>query len=138
MMNSHLTLTDLEFEQQFASCRLDPKIFGHEAHLRLAWIHVRKYGEEAAIESITSQLQAFVEHVGAKDKYNHTLTIAAIKAVSHFIKRSKVDTFQEFIQEHPRLMSNFKDLMNTHYQVDIFTSEKAKKEFVEPDLMPFD
>jgi hypothetical protein len=38
-MEKHLELTDLEFEANFKNCSLNPDIFSHEAHLRLAWIH---------------------------------------------------------------------------------------------------
>ena len=137
-MEKHFDFTDLEFENSFKNCTLNPEIFSHEAHLRLAWIHITKDGEEAAIQNICSQLIKFVEFVGAKSKYNQTLTIAAIKAVHHFIKKSRSYTFQDFISEFPQLKYNFKDLMNTHYKVDIFKSEIAKKEFLEPDLVPFD
>jgi hypothetical protein len=137
-MEKHFDLTDLEFEKQFENCTLNPEIFSHEAHLRLAWIHITKYGEKTAIQNICSQLITFVEFVGAKGKYNQTLTIAAIKAVYHFIKKSNSETFQDFISEFPRLKYNFKDLMTVHYKIDIFNSEKAKKEFLEPDLVPFD
>ena len=37
-MEQHYTLTDNEFEKQFQTSSLDPAIFTHEAHLRLAWI----------------------------------------------------------------------------------------------------
>jgi len=67
-----------------------------------------------------------------------TLTIAASKAVAHFIQKSKSNSFHDFILEYPRLKNNFKDLMNAHYKIDIFNSAKAKKEFIEPDLLPFD
>ncbi len=67
-----------------------------------------------------------------------TLTIAAIKAVHHFIDRSDAISFGEFILEFPRLKYNFKELMAAHYQVDIYNSAKAKEEFVQPDLLPFD
>ena len=137
-MEKHFYLTDYEFEKQFISCQLDPLNFTHEAHLRLAWICIDQYGIENAEKKIQNYLQKFVEFVGAKDKYNATLTIAAIKAVYHFKLKSKSDNFKDFIREFPRLKTNFKDLMSLHYGFDIYNSEKAKTEFLEPDLMPFD
>ncbi|MEO8110092.1 MAG: hypothetical protein ABI594_08675 [Ginsengibacter sp.] len=80
-MEQHFTLTDNEFEKQFQNCLLDPAIFTHEAHLRLAWIHIRKYGADIAIGNIRLQLQNFVDNLGARNKYNETVTIAAVKAV---------------------------------------------------------
>ena len=137
-MENHFNLTDSEFERQFEHCELDPSIFSHEAHLRLAWIHITKYGIEKALSNIQLQLQKYVRHIGAEDKYNKTLTVAATKAVYHFILKSESDSFEGFITEFPRLKTNFRELMGFHYGIDIFNSEKAKKVFMEPDLLPFD
>lgn len=137
-MEKHWVLSDREFENQFKNCELDASVFSHEAHLRIAWIYIQKYGIEKAISKIQEELKSFVAYLGAQDKYNTTLTIAAIKAVYHFILKSQSDNFKNFIVEFPRLKYNFKELMNSHYKIDIFNSEKAKKEFLEPDLLAFD
>lgn len=137
-MNSHFILSDDEFELQFQNASLDPQIFNHEAHLRLAWIHIKNYGIEKAIENITAQLKSYVQLLGAEEKYNHTLTIAAIKAVYHFILRTNANSFDEFIQTAPQLKTNFRQLINSHYSTDIFSSPKAKNEFLQPERLPFD
>jgi hypothetical protein len=137
-MEIHHTLSDAEFEVQFSDCTLDPALFTHEAHLRLAWIHIKQYGIDQAIGKVNAQLLRFVTHVGASDKFNKTVTIAALHAVHHFIKRSATDNFQDFIQEFPRLKTDFKALMRAHYAVDIFKSNKAKVDYLQPDLLPFD
>jgi hypothetical protein len=136
-MTNHLELTDETFENLFSTYQLNPELFTHEAHLRLAWIHIKKYGEAQAIENISNQLLNFVTQLGAADKYNKTVTIAAIKAVYHFTQKSQSATFADFIQEFPRLKYNFKELLGTHYGVDIFKFEHAKREFLQPDLLPF-
>lgn len=137
-MEDHFKLSDIEFEQQFEKCELDPSIFSHEAHLRLAWIHIHNYGIEKAVKKIQLQLQNYVEHVGATDKYNVTLTVAAVKAVYHFKLKSESDNFENFIEEFPRLKYHFKELMNFHYGIDIFNSDIAKAKYLEPDLLLFD
>lgn len=137
-MEKHYELSDTEFEKQFSSCTLDSNVFSHEAHLRLAWIHINKYGVDRAVENITSQLQHFVGSLGASDKYNHTVTIAAIKAVYHFVLKSSTTDFRSFISENPRLKNNFRELLSYHYSTDIFKSEKAKKDYLIPELLPFD
>ncbi|HNP66977.1 MAG TPA: hypothetical protein PKH16_03645 [Aequorivita sp.] len=137
-MEKHFELSDSDFENKFINCELNPSDFTHEAHLRLAWINIKKYGIKQAEKNIQIGLKNFVEFVGAKDKYNVTLTLAAIKAVYHFMLKSKSDNFKNFITEFPRLKNNFKDLMSCHYGFDIYNSDKAKTEFLEPDLVPFD
>ena len=131
-------ISDADFEQQFESCALNPEWFTHEAHLRLAWIHIRKYGLDQAIENACSQIGRYAEAHGARDKFNKTVTVAALKAVYHFMNRSQVHDFHSLIKEYPRLKTGFKGLMNAHYGIDIFKSGRARKEFLEPDLLPFD
>jgi hypothetical protein len=137
-MEKHHKLNDDEFEVSFASRSFQPEVFSHEAHLRLAWIHINKYGIDRAIQNINNQLLDFVNMLGAADKYNQTVTTAAIRAVYHFMLKSSTSSFQEFILENPRLKSQFKDLLFSHYKTDIFKSEKAKREYLEPELLPFD
>jgi hypothetical protein len=137
-MLHHFELTDLDFERLFSERKISAGIFNHEAHLRLAWIHIEKYGVDIAERNICSQLKSFVHHLGAGEKYNETVTIAAVKAVYHFKLKSNTNNFPDFIEENPRLKSNFKDLIRQHYSEDIFASSEAKQKFLVPDLLPFD
>ena len=136
-MNNHFQLNDEEFELQFRSGTLNPSLFNHEAHIRLAWIHVTKNGLEEALINIDNQLLDYVSSLGAKNKYNKTVTISAIKAVYHFVQKSKSNNFKDFIAEFPRLKTNFKELLEQHYSIDIFNSNIAKSSFLEPNLLPF-
>lgn len=137
-MEKHYQLNDTEFEHQFKSLKIDPTFFTHEAHLRLAWIHINNYGLEKSINNITSQIKTFATYYGDNDKYNETVTIAAIRAVYHFILKSTATNFKRFISDNPQLKNEFKRLLDNHYSLDIFKSELAKKQYIQPDLVPFD
>lgn len=134
----HFVFSDIAFEESFRTCMLNPALFSHEAHLRLAWVHLMEYGEDVAIQNICDDLMRFVQHNGDAGKFNKTLTVAAVKVVNHFMQRSSTDNFYDFIHEFPRLKTSFKELMASHYEVDIFNSEMAKKVYLEPDRLPFD
>lgn len=84
------------------------------------------------------QLLNFVTRHGVQDKYNKTLTVAATKAVYHFMLKSKSDNFKSFIAEFPQLKSHLKELIDSHYSNNIYSSEKAKTSYVEPDKSSFD
>ena len=137
-MEKHYQLSDSEFLQQFKDCSLPPSVFSHEAHLRLAWLNIYQEGLEKAEKGIQEQIENFVAHVGAQSKYHKTLTIAAIKAVGHFMEKSTTDNFRDFISENLELKTDFKSLINSHYSFDIFSSEEARTSYVEPDAIPFD
>lgn len=138
MMEKHAAFSDSQFEQQFESGRLDPTLFSHEAHLRLAWIHIRRYGVEQAIRNLTVQIRGFAEGLGAHDKYNETVTIAAIRAVYHFMLKGTWSEFADFMAANSRLKTHFRELLSQHYSTDIFTSEKARRTYLKPELLPFD
>ena len=104
----------LFFARQFADCTLIPQLFNHEAHLRLAWIHVREFGVEQAAVNLCSQIQKFDATFDDGTKFNTTVTVAAVKAVNHFMERSSTTTFPAFIAENPRLKTDFKGLIASH------------------------
>ena len=131
-------MTDQEFEAQFAQATLPSSLFDHKAHLRLAWIHCHKYGVESAVVSVSQQIRRYTQSLGAKDKFNATLTEAAIRAVDHFMRKSTAISFSGFLEEFPRLRSHFKDLIAAHYSFDIYIDPQAKRQFLAPDLLPFD
>lgn len=137
-MEKHFELNDTEFTQQFENCILDASLFSHEAHLRLAWIYIQRYGSDEAISIIRNQIQRYAASLGAPEKYNETVTVASVKAVSYFIRKEKNDTFKAFITKNQQLKTHFKQLLATHYRTDIFTSETAKTTFLEAELDPFE
>ena len=137
-MEAHNLLSDTAFEKQFREGTLDPALFTHEAHLRLAWLYINQYGVENTLLKICAEIKQFAVRHGAVDKFNQTLTEAAVKAVYHFMLKSKAKGFREFVTEFPRLKYQFKDLMAAHYSFDIYTNPIAKRQFLSPDLEPFD
>nr|WP_299067774.1 hypothetical protein [uncultured Allomuricauda sp.] len=136
-ITSHSQLNDGEFKELFKTTALSPQLFTHEAHLRLAWIHINLYEEEVAIEKICKQIKDFDEIHGTGDKFHHTITVSSIKIMRHFILKSKSNRFEDFLLEFPRLLTSFKELLLKHYSADLIFSKKAKTGFVPPDLLPF-
>ena len=137
-MEKHYTLKDPDLLQSMESGTLDSGLFSHEAHLRWGWLLLEEYGLVEGIERATVQLQAYTRKLGAADKYNETVTVAAMKAIQHFRLKVCADNFQEFIEKAPRLKTEFKALMDAHYSTNIFTSAAARKEYINPDKLSFD
>lgn len=137
IVRDHSQLTDDEIEQQFERCTFKPSMFSHEAHLRLAYIHIRKYGLKQAEENMVNQIKGYAEYYGAKDKFNKTVTIAAVKAMHHFMEKAGSDSFKGLINEFPGLKTSFRSILALHYGFNVFDDSRAKKEFVSPDLLPF-
>lgn len=136
-MECHKELNDVAFVKAFESFTLMPQLFNHEAHLRLAWIHINRYGIIAAQDIVVNLIKSYVVHFGADDKYHHTLTIAAIRTVYHFYQKTSAYSFDGLLNEFPRLKFQFKELIDAHYSEAVINSEVAKYKFVEPDLLMY-
>ncbi|NNC70422.1 MAG: hypothetical protein HKN90_06335, partial [Flavobacteriaceae bacterium] len=77
MTEKHHLLTNDEFEEKFESCTLPAPYFTHEAHLRLAYIHIKKHGVKQAIKNVSRQIINFDTKYGDGTKFNKRLTIAS-------------------------------------------------------------
>ena len=137
-MEKHYQYSDERILVAMENSALDPEVFSHEAHLRWGWLLLNNNILEEAIEEACSQLRQYTQHLGASDKYNETVTIAAMRAIHHFRLKSKADNFRDFISEASRLKTSFRELMESHYSKNIFKSPEAKKQYLEPDKAPFD
>lgn len=134
---NHTHYSDEEFERLFESYKLKPGMFSHEAHLRLAYIHIKKYGRSQAEINMCAQIKGYAESLGVFDKFNKTVTIAAVKVMDHFMNKAKSKSFPDLMKEYPRLLTNFRDLLSQHYGFNVFADKRAKQEYIEPDLVPF-
>lgn len=133
----HYSLDDEQFEQQFVDCTFPSAYFNHEAHIRLAWIHLDKYGLDKAIENINKQIRNYAVSLGEADKYHKTLTIAAVHIVYRYFIKSNTSSFEQFICLYPELNSRFKEIILEHYSDSLLTNQLAKDHFISPDILAF-
>lgn len=133
----HRKLSDHEFEAAFSNKTLRPGWFTHEAHLRLAFIHIKKYGLFEAVKNMRYQIKSFAENLGIYDKYHDTVTIAAVYLVNEFMQEADTTSFDTFLQSGGNALKDFKGLLKKHYSYNVFKDQKAREQFVEPDLLSF-
>jgi len=131
------SLDDKAFLEQVAQGTLPVNLFTHRAHIKLAWLHLRENPPEAAISKTAEGIQALVRENNIKGKFHMTITGAAVQIVWSFQKNSAAETFDQFLNENPQLLTHFKDLLSQHYSEKLLKSEKATRCFLGPDLMEF-
>jgi hypothetical protein len=131
------TLDDEAFLTAFRNATLPSKAFNHEAHLRLAWLHLQRSPVKKAIRDVQEQIQRYALSLGATDKYHCTLTVASMKLVQERSGGTEIG-FEEFRNRHPELLTEFKGLLLRHYSEARLFSPEARMHYLEPDLLPFD
>ena len=131
-------MTDQEFLHAFATAELPPQQFDHKAHLRLAYLMLERHPRDEAGELIGQQIRNYTVQWEASDKYNHTLTLAAVYVMAHFMERKPGLSFEELLHHFPKLLTGFQGLVGQHYSRDLLNSSEAKKNFLQPDKTPFE
>ncbi|MEQ6124942.1 hypothetical protein AAON49_12105 [Pseudotenacibaculum sp. MALMAid0570] len=136
-MEKHERYTDEVFEQKFRDCKFPPLYFSHEAHLRLAYIHLKKYGLDQSIQNMCQQIYDFAIKYGATMKFNATVTYASLQIMYHYMQEGKSENFSDLMKEFPHLLQDFKTEIKIYYSWDVFRSPEAKAKIHNPDLKPF-
>ncbi len=136
-MDSHFDLDDAEFEKQLEDCSLDPMIFDHEGHLRMAYIQINKYGIDYACDNMCRQIQDFDATYGTGRIFHTTLTYCSIQIVNQFMNRTKTKSFKQFLSLYPILKKDFKSLVNNYYTDSLLRKDIARLVYIPPDINDF-
>jgi len=130
-------INDEDYFEQIASCELRRKHFSHEAHIRIAWIHIQRYGVEQAEQTIPKQLKKYITHIGMGYTFNQTISIASIRILKRLIKETGAKSFNDLVTSKPVILDNFKSLLEHHYGDWVYMDNDARASFQEPDINPF-
>lgn len=145
-METHRKISDSKFEELFSTWKLERSMFNHEAHIRIAYLYILKYGIRDAIKKLSSELKNYIEsesrngqYYEKKNKkfYNATLTIASMKIVEQRIMKTNSQNFNTFIEKNKDLQEDFIQIIWSHYRDNNLHSEIARYVYIEPDI-PFE
>lgn len=110
--------------------------FRHGDHVRLAWIYLRRFGEDEARERIRRGIRQFTRQALAERKYHETATIAWLGLVAIAVRLSpRIGDFGIFARLHGWLFQ--KDALLAFYSRERLASEAARRGWAEPDVAAF-
>jgi hypothetical protein len=133
-------MNDDEFIVAFEGCTLDE--FHHRDHIKVAYLYLCRHPLDEAITKVSTGLKALAlawkAPVDALEKgYHETMTQAWVRLVQVAINDCGAgECADAFCDQHPKLMQ--KTHLWSFYSRERLITWKAKREFVEPDLCPFD
>ena len=131
-------MTDEDFLQSFESCSLPEEQWTHSAHIRMAYLYLRRSPLSDAIAMVRKGIQRYNASLRKNLAYHETITQAFIVLIQHRIQMgSKQGTFEEFMAENPELFDRKMMVLLTHYRKETLYSPAARETFVSPDLVPF-
>ncbi|MEW6734943.1 MAG: hypothetical protein AB1489_26875 [Acidobacteriota bacterium] len=125
----------------FEQCTVLPADFTHQSHLTVALSYLLQESLSEATVRFRTNILRFAAHYGLK-AYHETITIFWLRLIYKFIseRRDKINTpglIEELLKELIEQYSSAK-IIYQYYSKELLSSEKAKQEWIEPDLKPLD
>lgn len=141
-MDADGELTDDELWAAFGAAALPAQAWTHRAHLRVAWLFLRRYPLDEAhvlLRVGIIRLNAFHGLVETPSRgYHETLTRLWLSLIASLIASSMqaadAPSSGAFVDAHQAALG--KDAALRHYSRERIMSVRARAIFVEPDLLP--
>ena len=117
--------------ESFEACTIHPAEFRHYQHLTVALWYIWYLPYKSAVEKMTSGIRRLAAVYG-KTGYHETITLFWLRIVSDFAAEradSVATTANRLIEKY-----NNKDFIHEYYSAELLATDKAKSEWVEPDL----
>ena len=131
-------LDDDSFINQFENQTLDVVHFSHLGHMRLAWLYLSRHTVDEATQKVCNGISAYAESLGAKDKFNITLTYSFVLLMASRINNVSKQDFSAYLQSNEDLVNNAGTVLAKHFSNELLFSEQAKKTVMQPDLECFE
>ena len=107
-----------------------------EISKQLAWTYLRTLPREQARQAMRRSIKHLAQTHDEPDRYHETLTLAWLDVVNlHLVREPPDVSFDEFLEHNEGLLDS--RLLEHHYSRNLLTSDRARREYVAPDLRRF-
>jgi hypothetical protein len=124
-------MRDADFLEALESCRLPPSEFGHEGHVRAAYLCLRAGSLGQAIDRVGAAIRRYAAAQGQPGRYRDTITLACVLLIRrHLHERGDGGGWAGFRDANPELFE--RDLLLRWYRSGELESPLARAVFVLP------
>ena len=117
----------------FEACSFHPSEFRHYQHLAVALWYVWHLPADEATAKMTTGIRRLAETY-AKMGYHETITLFWLRIVANFVAEHRGKTSLTAMANALIDSCNDKNLIDEFYSAELLATDKAKAEWVEPDL----
>jgi hypothetical protein len=132
-------MEDAALLEGFENCTLPKRVWTHHAHVRVAWLHLRRDAFPDALTNMGAGIRRLnmahgVEN-GPSSGYHETLTCAFMCVVWATIESAGAGASSlDFCEANPHLLA--RTLPRLFYTRERMNSAEARQRFVAPDVAP--
>lgn len=132
-------MDDETFLKEFEACAIPASGWRHRDHLKVAYLYLRQYGLNGALEKVPAGIKALNAAQQTPETldrgYHETITLAWLRIVHATLQEyGPAANADAFLEQQSQLLE--KNLLRLFYSRERLKSWQAKSEFVEPDLAP--
>ena len=128
-------MTDVELTRALERGEIANESFHHLSHLHVAWVYLYESSSlNEAAAKMRDTLRKFAASAGKAEKYHETITLFWVRLLATIRRASFRQTLEQVVQAKPRLLE--KNFPLDYYSPEILFSDRARTEWVEPDLKP--
>lgn len=121
--------------RSFEDCTIHPAEFKHYQHLAVALWYVVNLSPDDATLKVRTGIQKLAATYG-KSGYHETITLFWLAIVRDFVERSpESDSLAQLANKLAAECAD-KNLIREYYSEELLTSDRAKHEWIEPNLKP--
>lgn len=136
-MTDPMTMSDDEFLAAFLDCSMPAGGFDHRGHVRAAWLLLRRYPLDDAVQRTCDGIARLAAHLGAPGKYHRTLSEALVRLMAQGGASAPDVSWEDFVQKNQLLMGDARSMLARHYSDERLNTSDARENFVSPDRLPF-
>ncbi|HEX7706859.1 MAG TPA: hypothetical protein VF701_10425 [Thermoanaerobaculia bacterium] len=128
-------MTETELRRQFEDLSLDPGVFTHREHVRLAWSYLRQHSLLEVLRIFPEGLQRFASSIGQPGLYHETITWALLMIIAERMDVGRHAAWDEFAATNDDLLIGSKAVLSRYYTAEILASPEARGSFRMPDRL---
>jgi hypothetical protein len=128
-------MTDTELTRALERGEIPNSEFHHSSHLHVAWVYLVESDSVAeATTKMSRTLRRFATSVGHPEKYHETITVFWLRLLDQVSDVFDEEDINAILKRYPTLLE--KDLLLEYYSRETLFSDRARTDWVEPDLKP--
>jgi hypothetical protein len=120
----------------FEQCTIQPAEFRHRQHLTAALWYMLEGDEEMALARMREGLFRFVAHHKLDPLYHETITLFWLKRIRSLLESCDRERPIETLANEVISKCGDSGFIKTYFSEGCLESDKARREWVEPDLRP--
>ena len=129
-------MDDHELLCTFLAHRVDPAVFSHRDHVRVAWLLIERFPLENALQRFEAGARDLATRAGVPEKYHVTITRALMQIIAADQARGAGQSCAEYCASNPPVLQDALSVLLRHYSKDRIFSDAARTTWCEPDLVP--